>query len=117
MTGAREVWVDAQLSPALAAWIEQELGIAARSASRLGLRDATDEEIFQAARVADAVVLTKDADFVRLLAALGPPPHVVWLTFGNTSNAHARAVLRSALPAALSMVAAGEALIEIAGVS
>ena len=115
MSGDVEVWIDAQLSPALAPWIEVELGVRARSVSRLGLRDATDEEIFAAAREAGAVVLTKDADFERLLAAHGPPPRVVWLTFGNTSNAHARQVLRSTLPAALSLLASGEALVEIAG--
>ena len=90
MNDTVELWVDAQLSPALAPWIEAELGVRAQSASRLGLRDATDEAIFAAARKAGAIVLTKDADFVRLLATHGPPPRVVWLTFGNTSNARAR---------------------------
>ena len=34
----------------------------------LGLRDATDRQIFQAARAEDgAVVLTKDSDFVALV--------------------------------------------------
>lgn len=115
MSEATEVWVDAQLSPGLAPWIEREFEITARSVSRLGLRDATDEEIFAAARQADAVVLTKDADFERLVSTHGPPPRVVWLTFGNTSNAHAREVLQSTLPAALSMLASGESLVEIAG--
>ena len=115
MSEASEIWIDAQLSPGLAPWIERELGIAARSVSRLGLRDAADEEIFAAARQARAIVLTKDADFERLLAAHGPPPRVVWLTFGNTSNAHAREVLRSTLPAALSILSSGESLVEIAG--
>lgn len=115
MSGVAEIWIDAHLSPGLALWIEREFDIAARSVSRLGLRDATDEVIFAAARDADAVVLTKDADFGRLLAAHGPPPRVVWLTFGNTSNAHVRDVLRSALPLALSILTSGEPLVEIAG--
>ena len=51
----------------------------------LGLRDAEDEEIFQAAKAAGAVVLTKDADFRHLLDRFGPPPQVLWLTRGNTS--------------------------------
>ena len=109
------VWIDAQLSPALAPWIEDKFGVRAASASRLGLRDATDEGIFEAARAADAVVLTKDADFVRLLTERGPPPRVVWLTFGNTSNARTREVLRATLSDALSLLASGEALVEIAG--
>ena len=117
MTGGIELWIDAQLSRALAPWIERTVGVRARSAVRLGLRDATDEEIFAAARAADAVVVTKDADFERLLAAHGPPPRVVWLTFGNTSNDHVRAVLRTTLPAALALLTSGEALVEIRGTS
>ena len=112
-----EVWIDAQLSPSLAPWIEDELGFQSRSVGRLGLRDATDEDIFAAARRARAVVLTKDADFERLLSVHGPPPQVIRLTMGNTSNRHLRRVLRDTLPAALTLLGTGEALVEIAGVS
>jgi predicted nuclease of predicted toxin-antitoxin system len=80
------IWVDAQLSPALAPWIQSELGEPAQSLRELGLRDADDKDIFSAARAANAVVLTKDADFVELLDRLGPPPSVIWLTCGNTST-------------------------------
>jgi predicted nuclease of predicted toxin-antitoxin system len=57
--------------------------------------------------------MSKDADFVRLLDELGPPPQIIWLTCGNTSNAHLRQLLGSAFPRALEMVSAGESLIEI----
>ena len=108
------LWVDAQLSPALAPWLEEAFAeIRAFSVRRLGLRDATDAEIFDAARDANAVVLTKDADFARLLAQRGPPPHVIWLTFGNTSNAVVRSALTSSLPDALALLDAGEALVEV----
>lgn len=40
------IWIDAQLSPALANWIETTLGIKARALRDVGLRDATDREIF-----------------------------------------------------------------------
>jgi len=53
----------------------------------LNLQRATDPEIFAAARGANVVVLTKDADFVELLEKHGPPPQVVLVTCGNTSNA------------------------------
>jgi predicted nuclease of predicted toxin-antitoxin system len=53
----------------------------------LGLRDAEDKEIFEAARQEKAVVMTKDSDFVLLPDKLGPPPQVVWVTCRNTSNA------------------------------
>ena len=61
----------------------------------LGLRDARDPEIFLAARTADAIVMTKDADFVDLLERFGPPPRVLWVTCGNTSNARLRDILRA----------------------
>ena len=38
----------------------------------LGLRDAVDPEIFQAARKVNAVVMTKDRDFINLLEHQGP---------------------------------------------
>jgi len=79
----------------------------------MGLRDAKDTEIFQAARAANAIVLTKDSDFADLLDQLGPPPSVIWLTCGNTSNAVLRDTLRRALPRALSLLKKGETLVEI----
>jgi predicted nuclease of predicted toxin-antitoxin system len=67
------IWVDAQLSPAIAKWIETDLGLPAQPIRDLGLRDAKDRQIFDAARQANAIVLTKDADFVELVERLGPP--------------------------------------------
>ncbi len=48
--------------------------------------------------------MTKDADFVGLLERLGPPPQVLWVTCGNTSNARLRQILHTALPAALTLL-------------
>jgi predicted nuclease of predicted toxin-antitoxin system len=105
--------VDAQLAPALAPWIAERFGIEARAVRDLSLRHAKDHEIYRAAREADAIVMTKDADFVGLLERLGPPPRVAWVTCGNTSNEHLRGVLQDALPAALTLLEQGEALVEI----
>jgi predicted nuclease of predicted toxin-antitoxin system len=111
------IWVDAQLSPALAPWISQHFSIDSISVRRLGLVKAKDPVIFQAAREANAVVLTKDADFPLLLERFGPPPNVLWVRCGNTSNNHLRNVLTATLPDALRMIASGEALVEIRDVS
>jgi predicted nuclease of predicted toxin-antitoxin system len=53
--------VDAQLPPALAAWIRQR-GHEAQAVRELGLRDAEDEEIWTHAIELDAIIVTKDAD-------------------------------------------------------
>lgn len=107
------LWLDAHLSPRLAHWIQGEFGVGAAPLRELGLRDAADEAIFDAARRAGAVVLTKDSDFVRLLERLGSPPKVIWLTCGNTSEKALQQLLTTHLPTALTMLAEGESLVEI----
>lgn len=107
------IWIDAQLSPAIAAWITTELGIDATALRELGLRDAEDEDIFLAARKANATVVTKDADFVLLLERFGPPPKVILLTCGNTSNAALRRILSATLSDAVLLLEQGESLVEI----
>ena len=109
------IWIDAQLSPSLAKWINDTFGVPSQSARNLGLREAKDFSIFQAAREANAVVLTKDADFPHLLAQHGPPPKVLWLTCGNTSNENVRRILISTLLPALKLLDAGESIVEITG--
>jgi len=107
------LWIDAQLSPAIAIWLRQQPGVEAVAVRDLGLREATDREIFVAARQAAAVVLTKDSDFVQLVNVHGPPPQVLWLTCGNTSNARLREILAQTLAPALALLAAGEKMVEI----
>ncbi|MGJ3230655.1 MAG: DUF5615 family PIN-like protein [Oceanicaulis sp.] len=110
----KPLWLDAHLKPSLAPWIADRFGLVAYSFERLGHLRTADEKIFALAREADAVVVTKDADFLRLLAANGPPPSVLWLTMGNTSAANLRAVFEARLDDAIALLASGEALVEIA---
>jgi len=111
------IWIDAQLSPALAPWITKHFGIEAMSARYLGLVKAADPLIFNSARNEGTVVLTKDSDFVLLLERFGPPPQVLWVRCGNTSNMHMRRVLTDTLPGALALLEAGEPLVEITDLS
>lgn len=109
-----EIWIDAQLSPALAAWINRTYeGISAKSVRAVGLRDAEDEEIFRAARKAEVVMMSKDSDFLDLLDRHGPPPKVIWVTCGNTSNQRMRSILKQTLPSAVRMLEADEIIVEI----
>ena len=107
------IWLDAQLPPSVAAWIRTTFGIDAQAVRDLGLRDANDPAIFQAARAAEAVVMTKDSDFVEMLKRLGPPPKVLWVTCGNSSNAKLREILTRDLPSAITRLESGESLVEI----
>ncbi len=73
------IWIDAQLSPALAPWLSRRFEVEAVHVRDLGLVEATDPAIFHAAGLVAAVVLTKDRDFVDLVKGRGSPPQVVAL--------------------------------------
>jgi predicted nuclease of predicted toxin-antitoxin system len=99
----------------MARWMRDELGVDAVALRDVGLRDGTDEVIFEAAAKARVVVLTKDSDFVELLERRGPPPQVLWLTCGNTSNARLQALLKQHWTHAARLLESGEPLVEISG--
>ena len=109
------IWVDAHLSPAIAIWIANTFGVTALALRDLGLRDAEDLEIFEAAKAQGIIFMTKDSDFVDLIDRFGSPPQIIWLTCGNTSNARLQEILSSTLPEALELLRTGEALVEITG--
>ena len=107
------VWLDAQLSPRIAYWLSSQFVLEASPVRDLGLREATDRQIFEAARAANAVVMTKDWDFVEMVERLGPPPQVIWITSGNSSDQSLRQILVRTLPDAITLLTAGEPLVEI----
>ena len=107
------IWLDAQLSPALAIWITLRFAIDTIAVRDLNFREAEDEAIFRAATTQGVVVMTKDDDFVRPSERHGPPPQITWLRCGNTSNAYLRQLLGVTLPDVLAMLDAGEPLVEI----
>jgi predicted nuclease of predicted toxin-antitoxin system len=107
------IWVDAQLPPTLAAWIVETFGITAISLKELGLRDAKDIEIFEAAKQPDLVIMTKDGDFVDLVCRLGSPPQILWLTCGNVTNRNLRLLLASTFADTIAQLQQGEIVVEI----
>ena len=59
------------------------------------------------------IVMTKDIDFVRLLEQHGPPPQILWITCGNTSNLRMKQILSKTLKESLQILESGESLVEI----
>ena len=57
--------------------------------------------------------MTKDSDFLVLLDKFGPPPQILWITCGNTSNPRLKEVLRTSFPRAVDLLLQGERLVEI----
>ena len=91
-------WLDAQLPPQLAIWLTEVFGVRAFSASFLGYRDATDEVIFQAAKLADAVIVSKDSDFLDRVSRYGSPPRLLYVTSGNSTTRHLKEVFLRTFP-------------------
>ena len=108
-----KVWIDANLPPALAVWLSQEFDLEAVSAERLNLLKANDVTIFEKARENNAVLLTKDADFVDLVNVHGPPPMVVWVSCGNTTNAKLKTILQTQWGRVSELLEQGHPIVEI----
>jgi predicted nuclease of predicted toxin-antitoxin system len=109
------IWVDAHLSPAIAVWIADTFKIPALALRDVGLRDAEDPEIFEAAKAQGIIFITKDSDFVDLVDRFEVLPQIIWLTCGNTSNTRLKEILTETLLDALEILRTGENLIEISG--
>jgi predicted nuclease of predicted toxin-antitoxin system len=112
-----KIWVDAQLPPNLANWLSVTFGLETAALRDLSLRDAKDIEIFEAARAENAVIMTKDSDFIDLVCRLGIPPQILWLTCGNVTNRNLRQLLTATLPDALEELRQGEIIVEISNTS
>lgn len=108
-----KIWIDAQLPPSLAPWITHNFDVTALSLKALSLRDAKDIEIFEAAKFADAIIMTKDSDFIDLVCRLGSPPKIIWITCGNVTNRNLRQLLTATLSEALLQLRQGESVVEI----
>ena len=104
--------IDAQLPPALArALIEQ--GHEAEHLEDAGLRHAEDSAVWDYAVRNQAVLLTKDEDFVEHYRRRDGGPIIVWLRIGNASKKALLAWFMPLLPAILDRIHAGDRLIEL----
>jgi predicted nuclease of predicted toxin-antitoxin system len=106
------IWLDAHLSPILAPWIQEEFGCTCVSFRSLQFQSTEDRKVFYAARLANAVIVSKDSDFPDLLRLLGPPPKVIWLRCGNRTNREMKEFLKATFQDALRIIKA-EDLVEI----
>jgi predicted nuclease of predicted toxin-antitoxin system len=104
--------IDAQL-PGVFAHALTQAGYPAKAVREIGLRDATDELIWTYALDHQAAIITKDEDFARRTWRTTQGPSIVWLRFGNCSNAFLIECVLPLLPEIVSRFAAGDRLVEI----
>jgi predicted nuclease of predicted toxin-antitoxin system len=53
---------------------------------RVGLEDASDDDIFEYARTNGFSIVTFDSDFIDLNTMRGIPPKIIWLRTGNLTT-------------------------------
>ena len=73
-----------------------------------------DETLFLRAKREADILITKDVDITNILRRLGPPPKVIWLRMGNTSNARLKEVFMRRWPDVVAFAESDEPLVEIA---
>tara|TARA_R110000787_G_scaffold20671_1_gene61546 strand:- start:1519 stop:1848 length:330 start_codon:yes stop_codon:yes gene_type:complete len=105
--------VDQQLPPVLADWLRGQ-GWQAVHVRDLGLASASDIAIWTEAQRDQAVVISRDDDFVGLAQRMGGA-RVVWVRLGNCTNATLLATIEVHWPGIAARLDAGEVLVELAG--
>jgi predicted nuclease of predicted toxin-antitoxin system len=106
--------IDAQLPPALAKWISAR-GHKAVHVFDLGLHTATDRVVWEHARTTNAVVVSKDEDFVARWLLSETRIALVWVRRGNCSNQALMGWFEPLWPETLRRLEQGEQLIELRG--
>jgi predicted nuclease of predicted toxin-antitoxin system len=82
---SRQLLFDENLSPKLPALIGDQFP-SSRHVRDVGLRGATDQNIWNFAPGADFTIVTKHDDFRGLSLLRGAPPKVIWLVIGNCTT-------------------------------
>ena len=104
--------VDNQLPPALARLILTELGSEAIHVADVGLRDASDSQLWEYASANDAVLISKDEDFVAMYIAR-PTARLVWVRIGNCRRGFLLEAFRLAWPRICARLANREGFVEV----
>lgn len=84
---------DENVSPTLAGTLAPEYP-ASTHVRAVGLRGATDQQIWEYARTQGFTIVSKDTDFRERSFVEGFPPKVIWLDVGNSGTSAIVALLR-----------------------
>ena len=103
--------IDQQLPPILAAWFRDQ-DVDAFHVRELDLTGAADLAIWADAMRDDAVVVSRDEDFVKLLRDRGGA-RLVWIRVGNCTNMTLLAMIEANWPAIERRLSDGDRLIEL----
>ena len=104
--------IDAQLPRQLATW----LSAAGYECDHMGGRvpgSANDQAIWDLALSRQAIVITKDRDFMEWANVRRPTPQIIWIRIGNATNTVLTRRLEAAWDRVAAELAAGVAVVEV----
>jgi predicted nuclease of predicted toxin-antitoxin system len=104
--------VDANLPPALVAWLESR-GHSALHVAKTGNPSRPDAVIWDEALAGGFVLISKDEDFARRRSLTTKGPHVVWIRLGNTRRVALLAHLDGVWLQLEAALERGEPLVEV----
>ncbi len=87
---------DQNLSPKLASGLA-DLFPGSSHVQSVGLDCASDDEVWEHARLNGLAIVTKDEDYNNLSVVRGSPPKVIWLQLGNCTTTQVETVFRTRL--------------------
>jgi len=95
-----EFWIDHNLPPKMASWLNNDFSVSAKSFQELGYQATDDREIFRIAskKINTIIITTKDIDFVNLTSETVSPPKVLYLNVGNISNKRLKKLIYKSFP-------------------
>lgn len=108
------IWTDVHMSPSIAKWLNQNYDVEAVSSYKLDFFVQTDYNIFMQAKAANAIFITKDRDYTKLLKEHWAPPAILLLNIGNLSNAELKNKLSTSFQQSIDLIVnSGFDLVEI----
>jgi predicted nuclease of predicted toxin-antitoxin system len=104
--------IDNQLPPALARLIQSELNCSAVHVVDVGMRDASDAEVWTYASETDSILVSKDEDFANMVLQV-PTAKLIWIRTGNCRKTFLLDLFRRMWPRILQRLENGDRAIEI----
>lgn len=104
--------IDAQLPPALTRFISAH-GHDAEHVIDIGQPDIPDRNLWHYAMEHDAILVTKDSDFIDMALVTEHSPAVVWVRVGNTRRQELLRWLEPLIDVIVERVDSGNRLIEL----
>ncbi len=111
-----EFWIDNNLPPQMAIWLQRDFNVSAKSFYDLNFQTTEDSKIFEIAanRLNTIIITTKDIDFVKLSEENPTLPKILYLNVGNISNKKLKELIYKSFNQVLQMfLETDELLVEI----